>query len=75
MLRHPTIAALPWSWRLTIWLVRKTKGDVAAARKESELARPERVRVSGHRAIAVGIGLLAGGCLLLAGWLTKAIGC
>jgi hypothetical protein len=63
---------------VAIVLVCIVQGEAAAMRKRTELLRPERVRRSGHHAIAAGSLLLTGGlagvCLQLVVWISKVIG-
>ena len=74
MLRAPASSAVPWLWRLVIKLIRQIRGEAAAAHKEAELMKPDRIRRSGYYALMVGGGLLIGGCLQLAGWIIKVLG-
>ncbi len=74
MVQNPTRAPLAPLSRLGVELMRRTLGADAARRRESELARPERIRRSGQNALAVGGLLLLGGVVQLAACAAEALG-
>jgi len=74
MVQTPTSVGLPGLWRLVIELIRRTRGEAAAMRKEAELVRPERIQRSGRYALVAGSLLLIGGGVQLVGWIGRILG-
>ena len=61
--KFPTQATPMPTFRLVIWLTGAIQGEVVAMSRKAELMKPERLRRSGHYALAAGCGLLVVGAL------------